>query len=146
MRDPRSGLAILGAGRNDFSVRQGKGANEPEAGLVARPADLHGDGLSDAGFEISLSDIADPEEAGRGALTLPALNRATGAFYFDREVGVWVAPIDSSETACEGDAVVEIEDRSHVVMCLNLTDQQGGEKEWQKPQEPDSRSQGIPPE
>src|SRR5579862_1282457 len=107
LRGPISST-ILGTRGDDLPAWQRESANEPEAGFVARAAELHREGLADASFEIGLAQVADAEKARRRSLDLPGLHLAFVGFDVDGQVGVRISPIHLGQSAVQSDAIVEV--------------------------------------
>src|SRR5689334_8766677 len=110
--------AVLRTSRDDLAVRHREDAEQPAVGPVARTTDFGRNHLADIGFDVRAIDALLPEEDGRGALDRPGLHlRLVGlGLAVHEHVDVGIAPIQLRERAGHRHAVVEVEQRRHVVV------------------------------
>src|SRR5262249_24608179 len=118
-------------------ARHGNGADEAGARLVPRATHFNGQGLPQIALEIGLANVTNPEPCRRGPLSLPALGGAGAALHVDRQVRVGVPPVDLGQRAVQRDAIVEVEERRHVVMRKSL-DPEEYDHERKRSQNPES--------
>src|SRR5690349_15986042 len=107
---------VLRAGRHDFAAWQCQHPDKPGPGVISSTADLDGYFFAKCALEVRLGDIAGSEEIRRRPFDRPRLTLFRTAFDIHREVDVRISPIDLAECAVQRHAIVEVEERRHVVV------------------------------
>src|SRR5450631_2098436 len=109
-------LTVLRTGRDKFAVQKGEHPQESGSGVIPCPAGFHCYGFANSAFEVVLTDVVLAEKHWRRSFDGPGFHLSFFVFRLDEELDVGIPPVDFGERTFEADAVVQVEQGSHVVM------------------------------
>src|SRR5688572_17222413 len=84
--------------------------------MIPCTADLNDDLFAQSDLQVRLVDHTRAEEVGSRTRNRPMLTLLLAAFDVDSEVDVRISPIDLAERHVERHAIVEVEQRRHIVV------------------------------